>query len=176
MAKQVRKALDGGRRKRQRQAQDVEPAAVEPQITEQEETEAETQEAEAQVQQPEREQALGEEQEEEQQQEQPSQEVEDGDEPVEQQQQQQAQETPMPVPTAPALPVRAALRHVSKQLARPSNQVFTLTPLDRLLPVQPVEVREFADWQSLRTYVSSYAQQTNQVRVLRMAFIRSSWR
>lgn len=36
-------------------------------------------------------------------------------------------------------------------------------PSGRLRAVQPVDVLEFVNWESLRSYVSFYAQQTNQI-------------
>lgn len=41
----------------------------------------------------------------------------------------------------------------------------TRLPLGRLLAVQPIDACEFVDWESLRSYVRSYAQRTNQVRL-----------
>lgn len=150
MAKQVRaEELHDGRRKRQRQTQDPAPAVELQELQEDGETETQDQQSEPeQAQREEHEQEVEPQREE----------AENSTEP------QQGQKKPTPAPT---LPVH---RYKSKQLARPSTQVFTLVPLDRLLPVQPVDVREFADWQTLRTYVSSYAQQTNQVSRLCVAF------
>lgn len=55
-----------------------------------------------------------------------------------------------------------------------TSHVVTLTPLDRLVPVQPVDVREFPDWQSLREYMSTYAQITNQVLTSLLCWIKLS--
>lgn len=40
----------------------------------------------------------------------------------------------------------------------------TLVALDLLVPVPPVDQREFLDWGALQAYVGAYAQRTHQVR------------